>query len=208
VTPLPPPQFLTASDGSRLIYALTQDTRQGVVAQLIAARSGEGTSSLVRDLSLIAARVPECRVLLLDLDPPGRKQAAQLRASTPEAATQRMPGIATEIMVHRLGDSLLHVSEMRGEPPANAQAWASVMPVLRASFSIVLVDTPALQRSFDGVMLAPYVDTTVLVVEAEATRSAVAQNLRDRILEVGGRIAGSVLNKRQFHIPTKIYARL
>ena len=205
---LPTPEFLNVGDATRLIYALTPPQGDGVVAQLMSARSGEGTSSLCRDLALVAARTPDTRILLLDLDPPGRKQYVQLRARLPETTTQRMPGLMTEMVVHRLGRTLLHVSELRGEMPSNPAAWAAVLPILRASFNLVLIDSPALQRAFDGIMLAPSIDTTVIVVEAEATRSAVAQNLRDRLQEVNGRIAGVVLNKRRFHIPERIYAHL
>jgi hypothetical protein len=57
-------------------------------------------------------------------------------------------------------------------------------------------------------MLAPAVDANLLVVEAERTRSAVAQNLRDRILDVGGTISGVVLNKQKFYIPGFIYRHI
>jgi hypothetical protein len=57
-------------------------------------------------------------------------------------------------------------------------------------------------------MLAPNVDTTLLVVEAERTRSVVAQNLRDRVLDVGGAIGGVVLNKQRYYIPNFIYRRI
>ena len=63
-------------------------------------------------------------------------------------------------------------------------------------------------RAYDGVMLSPEVDTNLLVVEAERTRSAVAQNLRDRVLDVGGAVAGVVLNKQRHYIPGFIYRRM
>ncbi|MBV9782229.1 MAG: hypothetical protein JO264_00265 [Acidisphaera sp.] len=211
---LPSPEFMRTADGNRLLFLLRPAGASGAVVQMVAARSGEGTSTLARDLALIAARTPGWRVLLLDLDPPGQRQADWLRARyRPTAAgqaivSQRMPGVSADMMVHRLGGHGLHVSELRGAWPAGAVNWTGVLSVLRASFELVLVDSPALERSFDCVMLAKDVDTSLLVVEAEATRTAVAQNLRDRILEVGGMIAGTVLNKRRFHIPAPIYERI
>jgi len=204
--PLPASEFLKPGDATRLLYAVAPPHGHGAVAQLIAARTGEGTSSLCRDLALIAARRPDWRVLLLDLDPPGRSQANRLRAGLAESATQPIPGMG-DVVIHRLGRSQLHVSEMLADPPVGA-AWLQALPLLRTSFNLVLIDSPPLQRAFDGVMLAPSIDTTIIVVQAEATRAAVAQNLRDRIRELNGRIAGVVLNKRRFHIPQMIYERL
>jgi Mrp family chromosome partitioning ATPase len=71
-----------------------------------------------------------------------------------------------------------------------------------------VIDSPSIDRSYDGIMLAPAVDANLLVVEAERTRSAVAQNLRDRILDVGGTISGVVLNKQKFYIPGFIYRHI
>ena len=209
---LPHPELMRAADGNRLIFLLRPGGSGGALVQMIAARTGEGTSTLARDLALIAARTPGWRVLLLDLVPPGTAQADWARRLYRPAAeavvSQRMPGVSADMVVHRLGAHGLHVSEMRGEWPAGAISWAGVLPVLRASFEFVVIDSPPIERSFDGIMLAKDVDTNLIVIEAETTRSAVAQNLRDRILEVGGTIAGTILNKRRFHIPPAIYERL
>lgn len=209
---LPHPTLIRAADGNRLIFLLRPAGSGGALVQMIAARPGEGTSTLARDLALIAARTPGWRVLLLDLVPPGTGQAdwlrAQYRSGGEAIVSQRMPGVSTEMVVHRLGSQGLHVSEMRGDWPAGAVSWAGVLPVLRASFEFVVIDSPSLERSFDGIVLAKDVDTNLIVIEAENTRAAVAQNLRDRILEVGGTVAGTILNKRRFHIPAAIYERL
>jgi Mrp family chromosome partitioning ATPase len=51
-------------------------------------------------------------------------------------------------------------------------------------------------------------DANLIVVEAESTRAAVAQNLRDQLMEIGAPIAGVVLNRRRFHIPRFIYRHI
>jgi Mrp family chromosome partitioning ATPase len=206
----PAPQFLDVLAGQRLIYTFCHERTGGAIVQLIAATSREGTSTLVRDLALIAARMTGMRVLLLDIDPPGNKQITALRDQYGIAALDVDPVSAEPgaMFVHRLALGSLHVTETRLLPGASSPAWAKMFDALRANFELILIDSPPIDRSYDGIMLAPAVDSNLLVVEAERTRSAVAQNLRDRILDVGGTISGVVLNKQKFYVPGFIYRHI
>jgi succinoglycan biosynthesis transport protein ExoP len=214
---LPRPEYMTLADGSRLLALLHLAQGECRVVQCLAARRGEGTSSVARDLALIAARRPDLRVLLLDLDPPGRHQAEVLRTTQDTLASapsgQLLPGqveagSAAQLAVLRFGGAGLHVSEVHGAWPGAAVIWNGAIAVMRASFDLVVVDSASLQAGFDGVMLAPQMDANLIVLEAESTRVAVAQNLRDQLLEVGAPIAGVVLNRRRFHIPGFIYSQI
>ncbi len=205
----PAPQFLDVLAGQRLIYQFCHGQSAGAIVQLIAATSGEGTSTLVRDLALIAARMTGMRVLLLDIDPPGNKQISALRDQYGIAGLDMTPHSAEHgaMFVHRLALGGLHVTETRRTQGTLAPAWDKMFDALRTNFELILVDGPAIDRSYDSVMLAPAVDTNLLVVEAQRTRSAVAQNLRDRVLDVGGTIGGVILNKQRFYVPGFIYRR-
>ncbi len=201
------PRFLTLGDGNRLVHMLRHERSTGTVAQLIAARSGEGTSSLARDLALVAARTAGVRVLLLDLAPPGNGQIAALRAEFDMSISTTRPliGPPAEVLVHQMGTGDLHVSETFRAPANGMAGWVAQFPTLRTSFDLVLIDSPATADAYDGIMLAPDVDTSLLVIEAERTRADVAQRLRNSIADVGGAIGGVVMNKRRFHIPGFIY---
>jgi hypothetical protein len=203
---LPMPQFLAEGDGNRLVHMLRHQRGAGTVAQLIAGNSGAGTSSLARDLALIAVRGSGLRVLLLDLAAPGTHQLAALRGGLgcKITATQPLPARA-DIVIHRLDDSTLHVSETRQGPAHGVAGFAGLLPALRDDFDLVLIDSPAADRSHDGIVLAPVVDTSLLVMEAEKSRAEPARNLRDQIFDTGGRIGGVVFNKRHFHVPGLIY---
>jgi Mrp family chromosome partitioning ATPase len=99
----------------------------------------------------------------------------------------------------------LHVSELT-EPWMPTQPFCTdLFRALRTSFEIVLIDSPPLDQSADALLLAQHASTNVLVVAAESTRMKVAEDMRNRITEVGGDIAGLVLNRRRFHIPRRIY---
>jgi hypothetical protein len=136
------------------------------------------------------------RVLLLDLVPPGNGQIAALRETSgiEIAVTKPLIGPPAEVLVHRMAFGDLHVTETFRAPPIGLAGWATQFPAMRNSYDLILIDSPAAERSYDGILLGPVVDTTLLVVEAEKTRSAVVQNLRDKIVDMGGQIAGVLLN--------------
>jgi Mrp family chromosome partitioning ATPase len=204
------PRFLGMGDATRLVYMLRHERNTGTIAQLIAARAGEGTSSLARDLALAAARMPGTRVLLLDLTPPGNGQIAALRDEFALAIANTKPliGPPAEVLVHQMAFGDLHVSETFRPPEAGIAGWVAQFPTLRTGFDLVLIDSPATEKSYDGIMLAPHLDASLLVIEAEKTSAAVAQGLRDSLTDVGGPIGGVVLNKRRFHVPRFIYSHV
>jgi Mrp family chromosome partitioning ATPase len=204
------PIYLGVNEGTRLVHLLRQDRSTGVIVQLIAANSGEGTSSLARDLALLAAQTPNVRVLLLDLAPPGNGHITALRDGFGIEIAVTKPLIAppAEVLVHQMALGDLHVTETFRPPAAGLSGWISQFEAMRTSYDLILIDSPSAARSYDGIMLSPAVDTTLLVVEAERTRSAAAQNLRDKVTDMGGKIGGVLLNKRRFHIPGFIYRRI
>jgi Mrp family chromosome partitioning ATPase len=220
----PAPEVVNQSEGAQLLYHLQQHTQPNpCIVQFVACHLGEGTSTISRDLALIAAGLGQ-KVLLLDFGHagrgghgPGESQAqwlrdrrgpASLRAWEPTTSPfvnptnkQLPPGIR----ILQAGMSGLYVSELT-EPWMPTPAFCTdLFRVLRTCFDVVLVDSSPLDQSADALLMAQHVTTSVLVVAAEQTRLKVAEDLRNRIIEVGGDIAGVTLNRRRFHIPRWIY---
>jgi Mrp family chromosome partitioning ATPase len=207
---LPPPQFLAPADGGRLFRAL--ENAAGLIrspVQFIAARDGEGTSSLARDFSLICARELNQRVLLLDIDPPGGGQAKWFARHRVVEVGAADPDLATsQFGFQEIGEAGLHLNNWIPPNPLTGAQWRAVFGVLQTLFDIVVIDAPPLVRSFDGVSLSAHVATNILVVEAEATQAAAARDLRDRIEDLGGHISGCLMNKRRVHLPDWLARRL
>jgi Mrp family chromosome partitioning ATPase len=209
-TGLQPPQYLSLVEGVQLTHLFRPEGGLGTVLQMIAARDGEGTSTMARDLCLIAASEVGLRVLLLDLDGLGCKQAQWSRAAH-DAPLSLMGTIAArpaDLAVLRVGESGFHVAEPQHDTAVHAAAWPGILKLLRPRFDLVVADSPSLARSFDGILFAPHADGSVIVIEAEVTRSYLVQSLRDRLSEIGGKVVGSILNKRRFYVPQAIYERV
>ena len=206
---LPPPLLLSVSHASQLLHTLRRDHTAGVAVQLIATRNGEGVSTLVRDLCLVAAGHGGMRTLLLAAEAPGRRAADWARSIYGMPADLRPIGDGpAELDMLRVGTSPLVLAAPVPGATLQPPAWAGLVRGLRARFDLVMTDSPALQRAFTGIVLAPHLDATVLVVSAESTRASAVRTLRDRLAESGGTTAGVILNKRRFHVPQAAYERL
>jgi Mrp family chromosome partitioning ATPase len=209
---LPAPQCLSVADGTRLLRSI-EDGEGRIMApvQFIAARGGDGASTVARDFSLICAREFGLRVLLLDLEAPGDRQAAWFarQRADPSAGFSASFGgepaalehLAETFALHEIGQSRLHLNRaVPGHGLTGAQ-WRAEFALLRRHFDLVVIDAPPLARSFEGVGLAAHVATTILVIAAEETPAGAIRALRDRIAQSGGDVAGCVMNKRRFRVP-------
>lgn len=192
---------------------LSPQTRAMRIITFIAARPGEGTSTIARDYASLLAAEGSQKVLLIDAGPLAPER---FRAYGPDSPD----GMVDAMIDGHLADQAIHPSstnvsvghwiartENRGlaaKVVADPKFW---QPLL-ASFDTIVIDAPSLQSSFDGVMLAAKADATVLVVEAETTPQPVVMNLRDTLASSGATLAGVVMNKRRYYIPQRAYKKL
>jgi Mrp family chromosome partitioning ATPase len=65
----------------------------------------------------------------------------------------------------------------------------------RLTFDLVVIAAPSAAEAPMGVLLAPYVDGNVLVLESGRTRGPVAAGLRDSLRASGGSVIGVVLTR-------------
>lgn len=204
---------------------------RGRVVQIAAASSGEGVSTVAREYARLAAVRARRPVWLIDADLAQQGQAEAVAAepdrfgrvgkaaiATPDgsiffAVTPRVtdragkpvhparlvtarPCLGGRLWVTRFAGESLR-SGQRAEVVADARYWDA----LRRHADTVVIDTPAADRSDTAITLAPFVDSTVLVVAAESTAPNEPLILRDEIEAVGGRIAGVVVNRSTYNPP-------
>jgi Mrp family chromosome partitioning ATPase len=211
--PRPPalaPRFFGLEDAKRLVFSLRYGADAGVVIQLVAAGPGEGTSSLSRDLAVVAASMG-ARVLLLDLGGRPYTQQRELKSGF-NLALLPVPAIPlgqSALPVYRAESHNLTVAEPDWTAEMmSATAGADLFKALRDKFDLVVIDSAPISVAYDSVARAHFVDTTLLVVRAEKTRVAAALTLRNRIFEAGGPIGGVLFNCRRFYIPAFLYRRI
>lgn len=193
-------------DDAKLVLRLLASVAPGPgrVLQLVAANGGEGVSSLLADLAVLAASANAKRVLLVDIEPAVDGSAIQVLAEGGAGLSR--------VSADRIGvkGMSLHVTlPMGAGSHALSEAeWEDFFREARRNYDVILVDSPALERSSASLIVAPLVDMSLAVIEAEATRAAVARNMIERIEAASGEITGAILNKRGFYIPRAIYSWL
>jgi len=194
----------------KMIEALLPDMKSRVI-QFISTREGEGTSTIVREFSKLAADHIGHNVLLLEADRcrPGQKDHFKIPSQYSWIdALKRGEDIGGA--VHHVPESNLHVSfacNDAGSTPEffNSPVFDTFCNVLRSEFDLVLIDSAPFSVSPDGLAIASKVDGIVLVIEAERTKWQAVKLVKDSFNRVGGNILGSVLNKRRYYIPEYIY---
>lgn len=101
----------------------------------------------------------------------------------------------------RLFVSRFRIESLRSGQRVEALPDPAYWDAMRRHTDTVVIDSPAAERSDTSIVLAPFVDATVLVVAAESTAANEPVILRDEIEAVGGRIAGVVVNRSRYKPP-------
>ncbi len=178
--------------------------------QFIGAKTGEGTSSIVREFARVAANLLGKSVFLLDAGQlkPRRCIFMHITAEcgwqevTPSGDILRDIAQGREVNLEIFpGSRCPDVETPNFYSPRISDFWDS----LKKRYDMVLIDSPPAAVSPDGIEISRRVDGVVLVVEAEKTRWQVVENLKGKIAGCGGNILGVVFNKRRYYIPEKVY---
>lgn len=204
---------------------------RGRVVQFVAARRGEGTSTVARELAAFAARRAGRSVWLIDLDLLSSPQHAALAAAqsrfgklgdaavatpdgslffTVQPSTQAPDGTtwpASRFLAgHRVGEARWWVTRfrreaLRGRQTVHILPSADYWNALRKFADLVVVDAPSLDRSQAALTVAPYMDQSVLVVAADESDPKPPAQLRDAVMNAGGTVSGLFFNRGTVETP-------
>lgn len=208
----------------------------GRIVQFIAARRGEGASTVAREFAHFAARRAGRSVWLVDLDLLRSPQMAAIRAqadrygqlSDPVGASPDgsafftiRPPIADEtgrpipdaawLEACQVGSGRWWVTRFRREAMQGGRnlhvlPTADYWRALRSHVDLVVVDSPAADRSRAGLTVAPQMDQTVLVVAADQPDVAAPARLKDALHGAGGQVSGLFFNRGQVETPAFLKA--
>lgn len=182
------------------------------IVQFVSAYENEGSGGIAFEVAYTAARQTDKRTLFINLNttpepsysPLAQRLQLSLEAffrsenpqSSPLASLQGLPLFYTELGAIGHG----------GLAPVNVGFVRTLFNGLRENFDLIILASDAGISQASATLLGGLSDGTVLVVEAERTRTPVIDELKQKIEAAGGRLIGSVLNKRRFYIPRWIYS--
>ncbi len=192
------------------ISALLPNPEKNVI-QFIGSLEGEGTSTLVRDFAIASAQKSAKPVLLIEADGsnPCQYQAFDVESKPPidqllkEGLT--LDRVVSEVERANLFLATLSANLQSSLTRRNQFSSPDMWKTIREKFSLILIDSSPVTVAKDSLAISETVDGIVLVVEAEKTRSAVANSVKKQILMRGGNLLGIVFTKQKFYIPKFLY---
>lgn len=179
------------------------------IVMFVSPQGREGTSTVALQFAQALARDPHCRPLLVDASV--RRPSFEFDASRricmldPGLLPSRSPQagvIPSNLCVVPAPDDL------RRSGVYTPAAMREVLDATVSGFDWVVIDGPAVLESPDASPLAVLADGVLLVVEAGRTKRPVLVRSADLLRKAGGRVLGSVLNRRRHEIPEFIYRRI
>ncbi|AWV14632.1 MULTISPECIES: CpsD/CapB family tyrosine-protein kinase [Methylobacterium] len=199
-------------DPAILEPALVQLTRNEARVRRVgitAVQTGEGVSTLARELAGAYARRGRSAVLIeANWSRPSLAEAYGL-IGRPGFADIVAGAVAPSRGVHAVADGLSVVPA--GTPAAIRKATLDdgrvedFLALVDERFDLALVDCEPITEIGDAAALSPFVDGFIVVIGAERTRRAVAQQALADLRAAGGAPLGVVLNRTRRPIPKWLY---
>ena len=199
--------------------------RAAKLVQFVAAKAGEGTSTVAREFARAAVERSEKGVWLIELDLMRGEQHGVIAGDPREYGDLGEPTKAspdgsmfftvqppvrgvdgrpwshtTYLAAYAVGGQRLWVTRFRREALRAGQS-VQIIPkgdywaALKPHADYVVVDAPSAERSRAGLAVSRFMDANVLVVAADSADKTAPARLRDDIEAAGGRCAGLVFNK-------------
>lgn len=177
--------------------AMLVDDQRSVVLHVTAARHGEGTTTVARELAAAAAQPPWCRVALIE----ATTLPADCRMPSLLAAFER--GQEPVLRAGRLGGSAVALGRLTGPGDAapRLESLRGLFAWMRSQFTLTVVDCPPVLPCRQSAIAGAVADGTLLVVEAERARRADTLQAREVLDQLGATMLGVVLNKRRRRVP-------
>lgn len=170
---------------------------------------GEGKSYVSSNLAVTFAQAGK-KVILVDSDMRKGRQFSIFGISPRPGISNYLSGVVEQDFAGEIDDIESYIQDTEVEnlrvipagsiPPNPAELLVSekmreAINILKEKCDIVILDAPPALIVADSVILARQVDSCVLVTAHNETRMDEAEKVKNAIKNVGGKIAGVVINK-------------
>lgn len=184
---------------SQLMLRWFDKTEQRQVLTVVGADPGVGRSYLAANLAIIFSQLGE-RTLLIDADMRHPRQHEMF-------LLQNKVGLSTVLAGRSRDEAIIRITDLAGlyvlpsgPIPPNPLELLSKLNLdeflihARASFDVVIIDTPALSVGEDAAMIAARTGSVLVVARAGKTRVHAFNDMVQGLTESGVAVVGSVLN--------------
>ena len=170
------------------------------VVLITSSRKGEGKTTLSSNLALtISGTVKSAIIIDCDLRRSSVHKMFNIDKDSPGLVEYLTGQAPLSDVIYKSASDKLFVLPAGIKPPNPAELLGShkmqeLIGTLRSTYEFVLIDSPPVLPVTDAVILSKMVDGVIMVVRGQKTENSVAKETRNRILQVGGKILGVILN--------------
>jgi Mrp family chromosome partitioning ATPase len=175
----------------------------------VAPSRGDGTSMVAFNFAASLADDADVRVLFInaDLRVPINKHDLPALDARLTGQEQAESGARA-----RPRQDNFHIMHGGGYPDPvvlfQSKRFDSFMEDIVKRYTYIIIDGAPLDQAPESIALSTKVDGVLLVVDASHTRRKIALHAKQRIEEVGGKLLGTVLNRRRLYVPSWLYSRV
>ena len=194
---------------SQLMLRWFDKAEQRQVLTIVGTERGEGRSHLAANLAVVFSQLGE-RTLLVDADMRNPRQHELFYLENKIGLSTVLAGRSREEAIVRIPDLAgLCVLPAGPVPPnplelLNRLNFDEFMIQARASFDIVIIDTPALSAGEDAAMVAVRTGAALAVARNAQTKVGAFTDLVQGLRNAGVSVVGSVLNEVPASRPKKV----
>jgi capsular exopolysaccharide synthesis family protein len=176
--------------------------------------SGEGASTIARNVATALSQAGPERILLIDgnLRTPSQHKAFGVGRDGGFSDVLKGDASLTSVITDDVGSGIsLMTAGSRVKSPSQvltATAIEGATVALLSLFDWIIIDGAPATEYPDVSSIGTACGGAMLVIRAESTRLEVAEEAKEILEGTGAEMLGAVLNRRRFHIPAAIYKRL
>lgn len=185
---------------SQLMLRWFDKTEQRQILTIIGTERSEGRSYLAANLAVVFSQLGE-RTLLIDANMRQPKQHEYF-------LLQNKVGLSTVLSGRSRDEAIIRISDLAGlyvlpagpVPPNPLELLGRLnfdefLIHVRATFDVVIIDTPSLSIGEDGAMIAVRTGAALAVARSGQTRVAQFNDMVQGLMNAGVAVVGSVLNE-------------
>ena len=184
---------------SQLMLRWFDKAEQRQVLTIVGTERGEGRSHLAANLAVVFSQLGE-RTLLVDADMRNPRQHELFFLENKIGLSTVLAGRSREEAIVRIPDLAGMCVLPAGPVPPNPLEllnrlnFDEFMIQAKASFDVVVIDTPALSAGEDAAMIAVRTGAALAVARSAQTKVAAFTDLVQGLMNAGVSVVGSVLN--------------
>ena len=197
--PFSPPVEQLRAVRSQLMLRWFDKAEQRQILTIVGTERGEGRSYLAANLAVVFSQLGE-RTLLIDGDMRNPRQHELFLLENKVGLSTVLSGRSRDEAIVRITDLAgLHVLPAGPVPPNPLELLSRLnfdefLIHVRASFDVVIVDTPSLSSGEDAAMIAVRTGAALAMARSGQTRVAAFNDMAQGLMNAGVAVVGSVLN--------------